>query len=113
MVNMLLSGGADPLLANHKGLTPMHHAAARCNTDMVDLIFAAAPAALNLGSHRHGQTPLGLVVETGVVPSLRDRERIVRHLLSLGANEKSVPRKEGNALVKAAGEGSEVVSIYQ
>lgn len=52
-------------------------------------------------------TPLGLLVEMELIPA-RDREMVVRHLLSLGAAEKDVPSKKGNALVKAVYPGNEV-----
>lgn len=111
MMRLLLGQGADPLLPNNKGLTPMHHAAGRGNIDMIDLIFAAAPAALNVGAGKGGITPLGLAVEL-VVLSNREREGIVGHLLSLGATDKGVPVKEASALVKAAGQQGNEVSRH-
>lgn len=109
MVRLLLSRGADPLLANHnnKGLTPMHHAVGRGDTEMVDLIVAAAPAALHARAGKDGVTPLGLAVDV-LVLSLLERERIVAHLISLGAADKDVPKKEASALVRAVGRGKEV-----
>lgn len=85
----------------------MHHAAGRGSIDMIDMIFAASPAALNQGGGKDGTTPLGLMVGM-VLMSPRDRERIMRHLLSLGATDKDVPNKGENALVRAAGHGYEV-----
>lgn len=111
MVKLLLSRGADPLRGNSsKGLTPMHHAAGRGSTDMTDLIFAAAPATLNLGAGKGGTTTLGLVMEKDVPLPPGVRERVVGHLLSLGATDKAVPAKKASALVKAVREGNEVSS---
>lgn len=96
----LLSRGADPLLANHKGVTPMYHVAEFGDTDVINMLFAAAPAALNMGNCTQGTTALGNAVDSDVL-CLRDRERTVGHLLSLGANDKAVPVKVANALVRA------------
>eukprot|EP00752_Nemacystus_decipiens_P006567 g5913.t1 len=107
MVRLLLNRGADPLLASNEGITPMHHAASRASVEMIDLIFAASPAALNLRCGRDAPTPLGILVSMGtVLMSSFDLEKIVRHLLSLGATEKDVPT-EKHALVKVALQGDE------
>lgn len=111
MVRLLLSRGANPMLANHnnKGLTPMHHAVARADTKMIDLIFAACPTALHAGAGKDGVTPLGLAVDVPVL-SLPERERIIAHLISLGAADKDALTKEASALVRAVGQGKEVSS---
>lgn len=41
---------------------------------------------------------------------LRERERIMRHLLSLGATDKDVPNTDESTLVKAVAQGYEVGS---
>lgn len=69
IVKMLLSRGADPLLANHKGITPMYHVAEFGGTDVINMLFAAAPAALNMGNRTKGSTALGDAVDSDVLCS--------------------------------------------
>lgn len=109
IARLLLSWGADPLLPNKEGFTPMHHSAGHGDTDMIDLLFAVAPAVLNVGTVGQGTTPLGAAVGTGML-SLRDRERTVRHLLAMGATDKAVSMKGACALIRAVRRVDEVSS---
>lgn len=60
-VRLLLESGAKPDLLNHEGLSPMHLAARNGRSELLSLMLAKLPAAVNLLSSR-GQTPLYLAV---------------------------------------------------
>ncbi|CAN0597203.1 unnamed protein product [Laminaria digitata] len=47
VVRLLLEAGADPVLAQAKGLTPLHVVALHGHTDLVDTLHSRAPATLN------------------------------------------------------------------
>ena len=75
IVKMLLSRGADPLLANHKEITPMYHVAEFEGTDVINMLFAALPAALNMGNRTKGSTALGNAVDSDVLCSVAGRRQ--------------------------------------
>lgn len=111
IMKMLLSRGADPLLATHEEITPIYDAAVKGDTDRIDLIVSAVPVALNWGHGVQGTTALGVAVASGVL-SLRDRERTVGHLLSLGATDKAVPIAKASALVRAVRRNDQVYVAF-
>ncbi|CAM9180184.1 unnamed protein product, partial [Laminaria digitata] len=78
MARVLLELGANPALAEN-GYTPLHAIAQHGVMDLVDTLYAKAPAALNSYSV-HGRTPLFMA-------SVEGRESMVSRLLSLGAAE--------------------------
>lgn len=110
-MRLLLSRGADPLLANLKGVTPMYYEAGFGDIDVIDLVFAVAPAALNMGNYAQGTTALGRAVDLDVL-CLRDREKTVARLLSLGATDKAVPVKVAHTLVRAVRRADKVTSLF-
>ncbi|CAM9747022.1 unnamed protein product, partial [Laminaria digitata] len=77
VVRLLLEAGADPALAQEKGLTPLHVVAQQGHMDLVDTLYSRAPATLNRCASK-GETPL-------LLACMYDHESMVSKLLSLGA----------------------------
>lgn len=75
----LLRAGADPCLTDRYGATAVHYAAREAHKDLVTVLLAKGPAALNRLDHG-GRTPLFVAAESGRVVA-------VRGLLSLGAKQ--------------------------
>ncbi|CAM9469500.1 unnamed protein product, partial [Laminaria digitata] len=83
LVRLLLEAGADPALAEEDGFIALHVAAQKGRVDLIDMLYAGAPATLNTYSS-DGETPLFAACTEG-------REGTVSRLLSLGARQRVPP----------------------
>ena len=79
MARELLEAGADPTLADFQGKTALGFAAARSQTDLIDILLQKAPATLNRATP-DGLTPLYAAAMSG-------KDRAVSHLLAAGARQ--------------------------
>ncbi|CAN0235175.1 unnamed protein product, partial [Hapterophycus canaliculatus] len=79
----LLLHGADPMARDFSGALALHHAAGRGSVEVVDLLVATVPSSLNLPT-ANGATALYLAATTSGL------DRVVSHLLSLGATNRAV-----------------------
>lgn len=79
MARELLEAGADPALADFQGKTALGFAAARSQTDLIDILLRKAPTTLNRATP-DGLTPLYAAAMSG-------KDKAVSHLLSAGAQQ--------------------------
>ena len=79
VAQVLVDNRADVYMATNHGHTSMHWAAIRGRVDVLRILLAAAPAAVNAMAHR-GETPLFLAAWIG-------QEHSIRLLLASGADE--------------------------
>ncbi|CBN77522.1 ankyrin repeat-containing protein 10_01 [Ectocarpus siliculosus] len=98
MLHSLLRAGAAPALEIELGALAIHFAAARCETQVVELLLSKAPSTLN-NADNHGYSPLGAA-------ALQGRESTLSLLLSAGASDRIVWATKGvSALHEAIGIG--------
>ncbi|CAM9136910.1 unnamed protein product [Laminaria digitata] len=93
VVRLLLEAGADPALAESHGYNPLHLVAQKGHIDLVDMLYKAAPTALNRYSSG-GETPLSVACS-------HDFEGVAIRLLRLGAVQR-MPVTHGCMLPLAA-----------
>ncbi|CAN0021673.1 unnamed protein product, partial [Ectocarpus fasciculatus] len=79
MARELLEAGADPALADFQGKTALGFAAARDQTNLIDILLQKAPTTLNRATP-DGLTPLYAAAMSG-------KDKAVSHLLSAGARQ--------------------------
>lgn len=79
MARELLEAGADPALADFQGKTALGFAAARSQTDLIDILLRRSPTTLNRATP-DGLTPLYAAAMSG-------KDKAVAHLLSAGARQ--------------------------
>ena len=78
-VDLLLRRGADPNVADAKGVTPLHLAARRADTTLVDLLLRAGAETSAVALGIDGMTPLGAAIGARAVD-------VVAQLLAAGAD---------------------------
>lgn len=78
-VDLLLARGADPNVADQKGLTPLHLAARRADVGLVDRLLRAGAKTTAIAAGIDGMSPLGAAVSAGATD-------VVARLLEAGAD---------------------------
>lgn len=96
MARELLNASADPFAKNYKGMTALHIAAGLDSVEVMRVIVAQAPSALNKLDDS-GFTPMGIA-------ALKGKQRSVSYLLAAGASDKEV--HEDQAALFWAAEGA-------
>lgn len=101
VVRSLLEAGADAMLEDKNGYTPLHFVGYYGRIDLVDMLHAKAPDTLSRVAYE-GETPLCIACAQG-------REDVVKRMLSLGATHRLFPNPNDGAcaLSMAAMKGRE------
>lgn len=79
ILRSLLEAGAEPTLEDERGGLAIHFAAARCDTQVVEVLLSKAPSTLNHKDHG-GKTPLAVAAQ-------ECRDSTMSLLLSVGASD--------------------------
>ncbi|CBN77520.1 similar to ankyrin 2,3/unc44 [Ectocarpus siliculosus] len=98
-----LLAGADPALEDEDGGLAIHFAAARCDTQVVQLLLSKAPSTLNHATH-FGWTPLAAAADGG-------RESTMCLLLSAGASDSLVRATKGVTAFHGAVRSGKIRSV--
>jgi ankyrin repeat protein len=111
LVRFLLSKGANPNIPAHDGNTPLHIAATHGYHDIVELLISRGAAVEQHDSH--GVTPLGTILDVGVLHKPRDSalsvllaaKDMIILLISKGANVNTTATDGRTPLHWAASKG--------